>query len=167
MKIYKYKKIFDIIYTGIKFLGILYFAFIVGCTPTPETYDDQDHAIRLSDYRGQWIFMNYWATWCSPCLAEMNALNKFYSSNRDKVVVLGVSFDHLSNAEIQDVRKKYAIKYLMASNFPLEKIGIKEIPVLPTTFVLNPQGKITKIIKGPLTETQLSEFLTSFMVQSS
>lgn len=136
-------------------LLIFSFALLTACSTQPDAYDSQGKAIRLSDYQGKWVIINYWANWCKPCLKEMPALNQIYQSNKNKLVVLGVSFDKLTSSEINNTIKKMNIYYPMLSTFPLEKLGItKTLSVLPITFIINPKGKLVKTLKGPRTKKQ-------------
>ncbi len=111
----------------------------------------------FSNYKGKWVIVNYWATWCKPCLKEMPALNDLYKNNKDKIVVLGVSYDKLSNKEIKAVAKKLSIQYPMLSTFPINKFGVKHLSVLPVTFIINPKGQLVKTLKGPQTEAQFKQ----------
>lgn len=114
---------------------------IGACDRSSDARDSKGNPIRLSDYQGKWVIINYWATWCEPCLEEMPALDKLYRHHSNNLVVLGVSQDALSNPELLKTEKKMAIHYPLLSTFPLEKIGIKNISVLPTTFILKPKRK--------------------------
>lgn len=134
--------------------SIVFLTFLVACSSQPDAKDSQGNAIRLSDYKGKWVVINYWATWCKPCLKEMPALNDLYRNNKSKLVVLGVSYDTLTNTEINTVVKKYAIQYPMLSTFPIDKLGVTHLSVLPLTFIINPAGKLIKTLKGPQTEAQ-------------
>ena len=113
--------------------------------------------MRLSDYKGKWIVINYWATWCKPCLKEMPALNDLYRNNKNRLVVLGVSYDKLTNEEINDVVKTRSIQYPMLSKFPMDKFGVARVSILPITFIINPEGKLVKTLKGPQTEAQFRQ----------
>lgn len=140
-------------------LSLTLLSFVVACSKQADSTDSQGHAIRLSDYKGKWVVINYWATWCKPCLQEMPALNALYQGNRKKIVVLGVSYDQLSNNEIKKIANKMSIEYPMLSTFPLQKLGISHLDVLPITFILNPKGQLVKTLKGPQTKKQFRHAL--------
>ena len=126
-----------------------------GCNKQPDAVDSQGNRLSFSDYRGKWLVVNYWATWCKPCLTELPELNALYSAYADKLVVLGVSFDHLPAAEIQQFAQPLHLKFPLLSQFPTEKFGIKDIPTLPVTFLISPQGKLAQTLYGPQTEASL------------
>ena len=70
------------------------FAAVTNAADTVDfTLPDLDgKQVSLSDFRGKWVIVNYWATWCPPCLEEIPGLVDLYDNNRDKLVVLGI--DH-------------------------------------------------------------------------
>lgn len=125
---------------------------VIACSSKVDSVDSHGKEIRLSDYKGKWVIVNYWATWCKPCIEEMPALQKLASDYKSKLVVLGVSFDKLNNDEINNFAKKVSVSYPLMSTFPIENYGIGHMAVLPVTFILNPQGKLVKTLKGPQTE---------------
>ncbi len=129
---------------------------LLACSKAPDAHDSSGNPIRLSQYHGKWVLVNYWATWCQPCVTEIPLLNQFYQQHRQQVVVLGVSFDQLSNAELKKVIQRFAVRYPMLSTFPLQKFGIQTVAVLPMTLVINPQGQLATILKGPLNKAELT-----------
>jgi len=138
-------------------IAIVLLTFLIACSSQPDSHDSHGNAVRLTDYKGKWIVINYWATWCKPCLTEMPALNDLYRHNKNKLVVLGVSYDNLTNKEINTVAKKLSIQYPLLSTFPMDKFGVTRVAVLPVTFIINPDGKLVKTLKGPQTEDTLTQ----------
>jgi thiol-disulfide isomerase/thioredoxin len=118
------------------------------CACAPDAVDSHGRPIRISDYQGKWVVINYWATWCGPCIQEIPDLNKLAKYYRDKVVVLGVNFDQLNNAILNDLAQEYGVSYLFLSRFPIEKWSEKPVTI-PVTYILDPHGKLFKILKGP------------------
>lgn len=115
---------------------------------------------RLADYRGKWLLVNYWATWCPPCLEEVPDLVNLYDQRRDKdLMVLGVVFEFQNIQEVE----KFADDMLMS--YPIvpgnERI-VREIgsaAVLPTTYIFNPQGGLVKIKRGLITRQYIEELI--------
>ncbi len=124
--------------------------------PGFELFDTDGDLINLSDYRGKWVILNFWATWCPPCLAEIPTLIKFYdNADKDNVVLLGLNATNTERSTGGDVRS-------YVSTFGKEK-GIT-FPVLldtrgkvsaaygamnlPTTVVISPGGIVTRIKIG-------------------
>jgi peroxiredoxin len=139
-----------------KFLLILLCLLMVGCN-RPDAYDAHDKPIRISDYKGKWVLINYWATWCKPCLKELPELDSTYLLNPDTVIVLGVSFDQLTNDAINRFGRKKRLNFPLLQSFPMEKFGVKEISSIPVTYLISPQGKLVATLNGPQTRADLEK----------
>jgi thiol-disulfide isomerase/thioredoxin len=116
----------------------------------------------LPDYKGKWVFVNYWATWCPPCLEEIPDLVTFYDKNKSRnVMVIGVVFDFPNKAEVSkyvdDMLMSYPIVY--GDEHVEAQLGVAE--VLPTTFIFNPHGKLVKIKRGLVTQQYLNSFISN------
>jgi peroxiredoxin len=131
--------------------------FLTACHATPDAIQSDGKPLYLSDYRGKWMVVNYWATWCHPCLAELPELNTLYRQHADTIVVLGVSFDGLSNTDIQQFAKTQHLTFPLLSHFPIEKFSVQDISSLPMSFLITPQGKLAKILYGTQTEKSILE----------
>ena len=74
--------------------------------------DDQGKIIHLNDYKGKWIVLNYWASWCDNCQEEIPQLNAFYQAHGNKdAVVLGVNCDQVNKQKLQQLVKNLKISY--------------------------------------------------------
>jgi thiol-disulfide isomerase/thioredoxin len=103
----------------------------------------------LSQYAGKWLIINYWATWCPPCLEEVPELVALYDNRKDKdLMVIGVVFDYETVGEVKryvdDMLMSYPI--VLGNKTVAEQIGRAD--VLPTTYLFNPQGKLIKVKRG-------------------
>jgi len=139
-------------------MSILAILILAGCHP--DAVDSAGRSISLSDYKGRWVVINYWTTWCAPCIAEnpdLVKLAKYYSA---QVVVLGVNLDHLDNRVLQDLRQKYRINYPLLGSFPIEKFGAAQPTSLPITFIFNPEGKLYTTLSGQQTLTNFQAVLS-------
>lgn len=104
--------------------------------------------ISMEDYKGKVIFLNFWATWCMPCVAELPSINKLYKELKDENIV----FLLISNEQIEKVisyheRKKYEVPFHIIDNdgFIPQQYYSRSIP---TTFIINKEGKIVKASAG-------------------
>jgi cytochrome c biogenesis protein CcmG, thiol:disulfide interchange protein DsbE len=105
--------------------------------------------ISLSNFGGKVLVLNFWATWCPPCVEEMPSLNKFAAAFKDKgVVVLGVSVDKDANAYKQFIRQLDPA--FLTVRDPEMKINLEYGTVqYPETYIINSQGKVVnKIISS-------------------
>lgn len=107
---------------------------------------DGQHA-NLNDFRGKVIFMNFWATWCPPCIAEMPFINKLYqqTNNKDVVFVMISTDGNLEKVQKFIQRKGFHFPvYLLAGPLPQEFHS----DVIPTTFILSKDGTIVSRHNG-------------------
>lgn len=121
----------------------------------------QGDQVSLSDHRGQWVVVNYWATWCTPCRKEMPELSALHSE-RDDVTVLGLAYEETDPESFTAFLEKHHASYpiLITDTYnPPEALGAPL--ALPTTFLVNPQGVIVETFLGPVTREELEEMITS------
>ena len=114
----------------------------------------------LSQYKGKWVIVNYWATWCPPCLEEVPDLVALYDSRKNKdVLVLGVVFDFESVAEVAEYVDDMLMSYpiVLGDDAVMQQIGSAE--VLPTTYIYNPQGLLVKTKRGKVSKQYLENLM--------
>jgi len=140
--------------------------FLVGCTPVPlatpvAATDDATPApdfrlttldgqtITLSDLRGRWVLINFWATWCIPCREEMPYLQVLADAHADQMTVLGINMRE-SAAEIQPFVEKLGITFPLLLQPDNETLLAYNIRGLPLSFVVSPSGELVLRQVGPL-----------------
>ncbi|HET7268550.1 MAG TPA: TlpA disulfide reductase family protein [Oleiagrimonas sp.] len=113
----------------------------------------------LQAQRGKWVVVNYWATWCAPCIKEMPALSAFVSS-RPKVTAIGLAYESQSADKIRAFVRKHPVNYSVALVDPAHPPpGIAMPSVLPTTFLIAPDGHLVKKLIGPLDMDELASII--------
>lgn len=115
----------------------------------------------LADYQGKPIIINFWATWCEPCLAEMPDLQHLYDEYANRgLVVLGVNLGE-SQAEVDKWREKLNLTFpMMIDNGQIA--GSYRLRTQPTTFIISPQGVITQIFHGTIRLDAVREAIAPF-----
>lgn len=113
----------------------------------------------LADYRGQWVVVNYWATWCAPCRKEIPELSDLHSE-RDDVTVLGLAYEDVDAKAFARFLAEFDVTYpilLVDVYAPPEPFGAPK--VLPTTIVLDKAGRSVKAFLGPVTREAIEDFI--------
>ncbi|MEO7014306.1 MAG: TlpA disulfide reductase family protein [Dokdonella sp.] len=111
----------------------------------------------LAAHRGHWVVINYWATWCAPCIAEMPELSAFIKSRPD-VDGIGLAFEDTERQEILDFLEKNPVDY------PIAQVEVDAPPAdfdiprgLPTTYLIAPDGSVAKQFLGPIKDKDLEQ----------
>lgn len=103
----------------------------------------------LNSLAGSWVVVNYWATWCKPCVEEIPELNRL--NEHDDVFVFGVNYDGLIGAALSSEAKALGINYGLILVDPSEKIDIKRPAALPATVLIDRDGNTRTVLYGPQT----------------
>lgn len=141
------------------FTATFLFGFLLtACSSSSPTFRTADgKTLRLRDYNGQWLVVNYWASWCGPCRQEMAALNAFSQQERGRVLVLGVNYDGLQEAALQKAVADLQIHFPVLSANPQNTLHLQAVDVMPAIFLLNPQHQVVKLLVGPQTVRSLTD----------
>jgi peroxiredoxin len=123
----------------------------VGMALTDFTLSDlQGHAVRLSDLRGQVVFINVWATWCPPCIEEMPTIQKLYDRLHARgLEVLAVSIDALGEQVVAPFMQSRQLSFpvLLDTQSMLERLY--QTGGVPESFIVDKQGRLVEKIVGP------------------
>ena len=97
----------------------------------------------LSDYRGQWVIVNFWATWCGPCIEEIPELIEV-SKLTDPVtpVVIGIDFEEIDTESLLEFTNALKMDYLVLRIGERPLVPFEPLKGMPTTFIVSPEGKI-------------------------
>ena len=104
----------------------------------------------VEDFRGSWLFVNYWAEWCAPCLEEIPELNELHEESAE-VFVVGVNFDQLDADTMRPQVEQLGIRFPVTVGDPGEVLGVVMPEVLPSTYVFAPSGEMVRVLRGPQT----------------
>ena len=109
----------------------------------------------LAAHRGKWVVVNFWATWCGPCLKEMPELSAL-DAMREHIEVIGLAYEEIEPAAMQAFLKKHPVVY------PIAVVDVYDPPKdfatprgLPMTYLIAPDGKVARQFLGPVTANDI------------
>ncbi len=155
-------------------LTVLIMAVLIGCTdrnarttgtaaPDFTLQDLNGKNIKLSDYRGKVVLLDFWATWCPPCRASIPGLEKIHKAYKDKgLVILAVSLDQGGWDSVKSFTTEYGITYIVlkGTDDVSEKYQVRTIPML---LVLDKEGQIKKRYLGFGNDEDLTNDIKSIL----
>lgn len=133
--------------------------------------DQYGNTHKLSDYKGKTVFLNFWATWCSPCRAEMPDIQKLYGSaeteGEDALVVLGVAAPNLGNEKSEEEIKAFleenGYTYPVLMDTTGEVFMSYGVNAFPTTFMITREGEVFGYASGQLNEATMKSIVEQTM----
>lgn len=114
---------------------------------------------QLSEYKGQGVFVNFWGTWCKPCEKEFPLMEKQYQVYKDQgVQILAVNIAQ-SDYEVQQFAEQRNLTFPIVIDKNKSVMEAYNIRPLPTTLLVNAEGKIVKIITGEMSEEDIKSYM--------
>jgi cytochrome c biogenesis protein CcmG/thiol:disulfide interchange protein DsbE len=129
--------------------------------PAPDTELAElggDGSGEIADYRGRWVLVNFWASWCAPCRSEAPALETFQRQHSPEgFTVLGINLDDTSDDAIAFVRR-YGLTYpQLRDGDGSDRRDAYGMTGFPESFLVDPAGKLAVIRRGPVDQRYLAE----------
>lgn len=114
---------------------------------------------RFSEYKGKWVIVNYWATYCAPCVKELPELKKIAHRYRGRAVVLGMDAGETPHHQMRRFMRQKGINYTVAPTQDSTMFSLGLIYGVPTTYIVSPQGQIVDVHMGAITAAQLEGYI--------
>ncbi|ASA21476.1 redoxin domain-containing protein [Paenibacillus donghaensis] len=112
--------------------------------------------VRLEDYRGRTVLINFWASWCKPCVREMPLLAGVGTSSASSVETLFINVGE-SKGTVSDYMKAHEFSFPVTIDVTGRIAGLYRVTALPATFIIDGSGKITQAVLGEVTDLALLE----------
>lgn len=132
--------------------------------------DPTGHVQPMAQWKGKLLVVNFWATWCAPCLDEMPELSALQTSYRDRnLAIVGITSDSL--AEVRDFQRSRPVSYTLLSG-DVDAMNLSEIlgndkSVLPFTAIITPRGELVKTHFGRVNRALLEQTLVPLLASES
>jgi cytochrome c biogenesis protein CcmG, thiol:disulfide interchange protein DsbE len=121
----------------------------------------------LADYRGRWVLVNFWASWCIPCREEAPALERFQRRHGDAdFTVLGIDSRDLSGDGRAFVRR-FGLSYPQLRDGDGAAAGDFGTTGVPENFLVDPAGKVRLLVRGPVSEEYLNRYVAPLLTGRS
>jgi len=127
-----------------------------------EFVDLSGKKVKVSDFRGKWVVVNYWATWCPPCVHEIPELAAFHEAHASKdAVVLGINHEEGDIAAVKKFIEGYLVTYpvLRSTERLSNKTPFGALKGLPTTYMITPEGELVAARTGIVDQKSLEKFI--------
>ncbi|HYO89375.1 MAG TPA: cytochrome c biogenesis protein CcdA, partial [Candidatus Limnocylindrales bacterium] len=121
---------------------------------------DYGQTVQLSSLRGQPVLLNFWATWCGPCRIEMPAFEQAFQESGGALQILAVAYGQTID-DIAEYRAEIGVTFPLLADDQMDigdRYGVAQIP---STFLIDPDGRIAQVHYGPLTAAQIAEMAAS------
>jgi thiol-disulfide isomerase/thioredoxin len=138
-----------------------------GQSPNLKLTDLQGHPLSLETYRGKIVLLNFWATWCPPCRAEMPDLIKYQKQYQAQgLQIIGITYPPEETSEVRRFTKSIGVNYPIAIGTEETKNSFSQDEALPMTVIIDREGKVLDIIKGILMPEEFDEKVKPLLRQS-
>src|SRR5687768_3260418 len=128
--------------------------------------DLNGRTVRLSDYKGKVVLINFWATWCPPCRAEMPDLVRLQREHgKEGLQIIGVTYPPEKKERVRRFARSLKVNYPIILGTRQFKVRFSSDETLPLTIVINRDGKVSDIISGILLHQEFEEKIKPLLIK--
>ena len=118
---------------------------------------------RLSEFRGKWVLVNYWATWCPPCLEELPELEIFHLEHQHRdAVVIGINLEDIALTRLKSFVENQFISFPILREKPGPRTVLGAVPALPTSYLVSPEGELVARQVGKVDAEMVERYIEGF-----
>ena len=134
--------------------------------PQFELRDVHGRIVRLSDYKGKVVLINFWATWCPPCRAEMPDLIRLQREHaKQGLQIIGITYPPQTKARVRRFARSLKVNYPIILGTRQIKARFSSDETLPLTVVINRDGTVSEIISGILLREEFDEKIKPLLMK--
>lgn len=111
--------------------------------------------VSLSDYRGQQVMINFWATWCPPCRAEMPDMQEVYESHDIEILAINLTETETSIGQVETFTEDFGLTFPILLDHEIEVADLYEIQPIPSSFLIDSEGRVQSIAFGALNKDMI------------
>lgn len=130
-------------------------------TPDFRLKDTTGQIHTLERHKGKWIIINFWATWCPPCLKEIPDLIALHRDRKD-IVIIGVAIDYQNPGTVMEFTQSLSVNYPVVLGDKKIAAQIGPLSMLPTTYVFNPAGRPAVYKVGLISRADIEGFIRDY-----
>lgn len=121
--------------------------------------------VKLSDYQGKKVILNFWATWCPPCRAEMPHMQAYYEEQAaaDNVEILAVNLTEKDHGlkKIKTFKKEYGLSFPIPMDEQGETGSLYQAVTIPTSYIVDEQGRVQTKFVGPMDQATIEKIISN------
>ena len=122
--------------------------------------DSKGKTQALKAYKGKWVLVNFWATWCPPCLEEIPDLIALYDDRKNKdLAIIGVAMQYQNPKTVLEFAENMFINYPVVLGTPKSAAQVGPIRGLPTSYLYNREGKLVAHHTGAITREEIETYI--------
>lgn len=121
--------------------------------------------VKLSDYKGKKVILNFWATWCPPCRAEMPDMQKYYEEQAEGENVEILAVNLTTEDKGMDAINAFVAEFSLTFPVPMDTEGsigkVYQAATIPTSYMIDTEGRVQNKIVGPMNEQMMEDFIAN------
>ena len=146
---------------GVSGFCVLILSMSVGCSKPPQWQTWAGDTGQFEDWRGEWVVINCWASWCKPCIEEIPELNELQTKAPFPLRVYAVNYDQVEGDKLRAEAEAIDLQFPSLTQDPSSQLAYQRPMALPTTVIISPRGDIVAELQGPQTADGLIEYINT------